>query len=125
MLRYNGITVGKIRITQEYHGEKHNYEIEIRQGNCLAVLIHVRKRAEEERQKENPECPYQHTLWSFYGDEQHLKNILKNEGDILFGEKVTSISLNMYYKECKTLLKYFTLSGHKVTAYYKEPKKKN
>lgn len=124
MLHYNGITIGKIRLTQEHGGEKNNYEIQIRQGNCLAVLIHVRKRTEEERQKERPECPYLHTLWSFYGDEQHLKNILKNEGDILFGEKVTSISLNMYYKECKTLLKYFTLSGHKVTCYYKEPKKK-
>lgn len=124
MLHYNGITIGKIRITQEHGGEKRNYEIQIRQGNCLAVLIHVRKRTEEEMQKENPECPYQHTLWAFFVDEQHLKNIMKDGGDILFGEKVTSISLNMYYKECKTLLKYFTLSGHKVTAYYEEPKKK-
>lgn len=123
-LRYNGTTIGKIRITQEFAGEKHNFELQIRQGNCLAVVIHVRKRTAEERAKEDPDCPYKHTLWTFWGDEQHMKNIIKNEGDIFFGEKVTSVELNMYYKECSTLLKYFTRSGHKVTCYYKEPKKK-
>lgn len=123
MLRYNGITIGKIRITQEHGGEKQNYELQIRQGNCLAVLLYVRRSTAEELQK-HPKGKWYHQLWSFYCDEQHLKNIMKDDGDILFGEKVTSISLNMYYKECKTLLKYFTLSGHKVTAYYEEPKKK-
>jgi hypothetical protein len=51
-----------------------------------------------------------------------MKNIIKNEGDIFFGETVTSIKLNLYYKECKTLLKYFTLAGHTVKCYYKAPK---
>lgn len=122
-LRYNGTTIGKIRITQELAGEKYNYTLQIRQGNCLAVLLYVRKSTPEELER-HPKGKWYHQLWSFYCDEQHLKNILKNEGDVLFGEKVTSISLNLYYKENLTLLKYFTKSGHKVTCYYKEPKKK-
>lgn len=123
-LTYNSTTIGKIRIAQEHDGKRNLYELQIRQGNCLAVIVHVRKRTPEERREKNPECGWSHTLWSFYGDEQHLKNILKNEGDIFFGEEVTSVELNLYYKECWTLLKYFTLSGHPVKCYYKEPKKK-
>lgn len=123
MLRYNGITIGTITIEQEHAEKKHKYTLEIRQGNCLAVVIFVRKATAEEL-KENQDGKWYHQLYTFYSDEQHMKNIIKNEGDIFFGEKVTSIKLNLYYKECKTLLKYFTLSGHKVTAYYEEPKKK-
>lgn len=122
-LRYNGTTIGKINITQERDGEKINFTLQIRQGNVLAVLLFVRKSTPEELAK-HPKGKWYHQLWSFYVDEQHLKNILKADGDVLFGEKVTSIRLNMYYKENYKLLKYFTKSGHKVTCYYQEPKKK-
>lgn len=123
-LTYNGTTIGKIRITQEYQpGQFANYTLQIRQGNCLAVAIYVRPLTDEEK-AQAPGMRYRHQLWTFWGDEQHMKNIIKNEGDIFFGEKVTSVELNMYYKECSTLLKYFTRSGHKVTCYYKEPKEK-
>lgn len=122
-LRYNGVTIGKINITQERDGEKLHFPVQIRQGNCLAVLLYVRRSTPEELEK-HPKGKWYHQLWSFYLDERHMKNILKEEGDVLFGETVTSIKLNMYYKECYTLLKYFTRSGHKVTAYYEEPKKK-
>lgn len=122
-LNYNGTTIGKIRIAQEHEGKRYHYEIQIRQGNCLAVAVHIRKLTDEEKAK-SPGMRYRHTLWTFWGDEQHMKNIIKNEGDIFFGEEVTSIELNMYYKECWTLLKYFTKSGHAVKCYYKEPKKK-
>lgn len=122
-LRYNGVTIGKVRIAQERGGEKLHFELQIRQGNCLAVLLHVRKLTEEEK-KEHPESTCMHTLYSFFVDEQHCKNIMKSQGDIMCGEEVTSVELNMYYKECWTLLKYFTKSGHKVKCYYKEPKKK-
>lgn len=123
MLRYNGTTIGKINITQERDGEKLHFTLQIRQGNCLAVLLFVRKSTPEELEK-HPKGKWYHQLWSFYVDAHHLKNIYNAEGDVLFHENVTSIQLNMYYKECNTLLKYFTKSGHKVTCYYKEPKKK-
>ena len=122
MLHYNGTTIGKINITQERDGEKLHFTLQIRQANCLCAIIHVRKSTPEELGK-HPNGRFVHTLWTFYVNEQHLKNIFKDEGDVLFGETVTSISLNMYYKECNTLLKYFTKSGRKVTCYYKEPKK--
>ena len=120
MLHYNGTTIGTIRIEQEHEDKKYRYDIQIRQGNCLAVLLHVRKATREEL-KEHPRGKYVHTLYSFFCDEQHCKNLLKNEGGVLF-DKVVSIKLNMYYKENYKLLKYFVLSGYKVTCTYEEPK---
>ena len=121
MLRYTGTTYGKVYIKQR-HGEiKQRYTIQIREGNCLAVFIHVRKATAEEL-AENPQGKYYHTLWNFLADEQHAKNILKHEKTLL-GDEVLRIELNMYYKECYTLLKYFMKSGYKVTCTYKEPKK--
>lgn len=122
-LCYNGVTMGTVTIRQEKEVEEgtkrtFKYEIQIRQGNCLAVLIHVRKNPDSKGKDDR----YIHTLYSFFGDEQHLKNLLKNEGRI-FWDEVVSIQLNMYYKECATLLKYMTRAGHKVTCYYKEPKR--
>lgn len=113
--------LGTIRIVQQHGNEpKRHYTIQIRNGNCLAVMIHSRKATPEELEKD-PSGKYYHTLYGFFADEQHMKNIMKsNNGDCLY-DKVTSIELNMYFKECKTLLKYFTMSGHKVTCYNKEP----
>lgn len=121
MLRYNGTTIGTVVIEQDVCDEKRRFTIQIRQGNCLAVLIHVRKSTPEELAK-NPEGKYLHTLYTFFADEQHCKNMLKNEGSVLF-DKVVSIKLNMFYKESWKLLKYFTLSGYKVTCFYKKEEK--
>lgn len=122
-LRYNGTTIGKVTIEQEHSGEKYRYELQIRQGNCLAVFLYVRKATPEELEQ-NPEGKWYHQLHMFLCDEQHCKNIMKDYGDIMCGEKVVKCELNLYYKECWTLLKYFTKSGHTVKCYYKEPKKK-
>ena len=100
-IRYNGTTIGKIVIKQ---GEN-RFNLQIRQGNCLAVVIYVRKATD--------------TLYTFFGDEQHLKNMMKNYGNVL-SDEVVSIELNMFYKENYTLLKYFVKSGYKVKCYYKE-----
>lgn len=121
MLRYTGTTYGKVYIEQVHKDIKQRFTIEIREGNCLAVFIHVRKATDEELTK-NPQGKYIHTLWNFLADEQHAKNILKHQEKVL-GDEVLKIELNMYYKECYTLLKYFMKSGYKVTCYYKEPKK--
>lgn len=113
-LRYNSTTIGKIVINQ---GEN-KFNLQIRQGNCLAVIINVRKATEEEL-KEQPNGKYIHTLYSFFTNEQHLKNMMKSYGNVL-ADKVVSIELNMFYKENYTLLKYFVKSGYKVKCYYKE-----
>lgn len=119
-LTYNGTTIGTIIIKQSHGDTERKYTIQIRQGNCLAVLIHVRKSTPEELE-EHPKGKYIHSLYQFFGDEQHLKNMLKSEGSVLF-DKVASIKLNMFYKENYTLLKYFVLSGYQVKCFYKKPK---
>ena len=119
-LTYNGTTIGTIVIKQSHDGVEHKFTIQIRQGNCLAVLIHIRKSTPEELEK-HPNGKYIHSLYTFFCDEQHLKNILKNEGSVLFDD-VVSIKLNMFYKENYTLLKYFVLSGYVVKCFYKKPK---
>lgn len=100
MITYTEELLGKIQIKQK----ENVFEIEIRKGNCLAVFIHVGK---------NQEGETIHTLYNFYADEQHLKNIIKNDKKIIFDE-VLEIELNLAYKECYTLLKYFVNSGYEV-----------
>ena len=114
MLQYNETSMGTVIVRQ---GDR-KFNIDIRKGNCLAVLVHVRKLTEEER-KDNPGARYLHTLYSFFGDEEHLQNMLNNQGDIIFDE-VVSVKLNIFHEEARTLLKYFTKAGHKVTCFYKE-----
>lgn len=103
MLTYTEELLGKIKIKQK----ENVFEIEIRKGNCLAVFIHVGK---------NQKGETIHTLYNFYADEQHLKNIIKNDKKIIFDE-VLEIELYMAYKESYTLLKYFVESGYKVLCY--------
>lgn len=122
-LRYNGTTIGTITIEQKHGDNTYRYKLQIRQGNCLAVILYVRKATEEELAKD-PKGKWYHQLHMFFCDEQHCKNIMKDYGDIMCGEKVVSVELNMFYKENWKLLKYFTQSGHKVKCYYKEEKKK-
>ena len=117
-LSYKETIIGKIVIKQRGH----KFNLQIRQGNCLAVIINVRKATDEEL-KEQPEGKYIHTLYTFYADEQHLKNMMKHYGNVL-SDEVVSIELNMFYKENYTLLKYFVKSGYKVKCYYKEEKSK-
>lgn len=78
------------------------FEIEIRRGNCLAVMIY--------------DTGEYYSLFNFYADEQHIKNILKNEYK-LFNDEVKNVRLNMKYKESKTLLKYFLGEIDKVICY--------
>jgi hypothetical protein len=123
-LHYNGTTIGTILVEQEFGDIKKKFKLQIRQGNCLAVIIYVRKATPEELAK-HPEGKYYHQLHTFFLDEKHMKNIIKDYGTLLDPmDKVLKCEFNMYYKENYKLLKYFVLSGYKVTCYYKEPKKK-
>lgn len=118
MLRYDSTKLGTVTVKQ--NGQKYN--IDIRGGNCLAVFIYVRKATEEELAK-NPDGKYYHKLYSFFADEKHCKNMMKEYGNVL-GTDVVGIKLNMAYKESWTMLKYFVKSGYKVTCYEKPEKKK-
>ena len=125
MLRYNSTLLGTVTIAQnEYENGKligkEKFKIDIRQGNCLAVFVHIYKIAEPK----DPSKPYMHQLVTFFVDEAHLKNCLKHytPAELFSAQKITDFKLNVYYKEARTLLKHFTKAGCVVKAYYKAPK---
>ena len=125
-VQYNGNIMGTVTIAQQRKDEDkpRKYKIQIRQGNCLAVFLHVYK-------EENPEDPkkcWMHELMNFLGDEQHLKNIVKEKKTGVFAymlsaDWIDKVELNLFYKESNTLLKYMVRDGLKVKCYYKEDKK--
>ena len=104
--------MGEVTISQRHDDKDVKFKIMICRANCLAAFVYSYKKDGETW----------HQLYSFFNDVQHAKNIAKEE-PTLFWDKVVGIKLNTYYKESITLLKLFTKAGHKVTAYYKEPKK--
>ena len=119
MIRYDSTTIGTMVLKQR--GKM--FKLQIRKGNCLAVIIYVRKLTDEEM-LENPVSKYMHTLYDFYLDGKHLSKRLKKDGDVL-GKDIVDVELNLFYEESQTLLKYFVKSGHKVKCYYKEEETRN
>lgn len=115
--------MGTFTLVQEKDGKKKSFPIQIRRGNVLAIFMHVYK----DEHPQDPARPYVHQLMSFFCDERHIKNILKDCKKDLFKElfwgDIKNIKLNMYYKECNTLLKYMVRDGLKVQCYYEEPSK--
>lgn len=107
-IQYNGNIMGVITIDQKGN----EFELQIRQGNCLAVIIGVGK---------NEEGETVHTLMQFFADEAHLKRICKSvdkgaEKAPIFYD-VKSIRLNMRYKECATMLKHL-VKYYEINCYY-------
>ena len=96
MITFNENLIGSYDVVQ--NGNK--FHIEIRQGNCLAVMIYDKGDS--------------YMLYAFIADEQHAKNIQKNYAILLGAENVR---LNMRYKECAKLLKYF-VKEKDITCYY-------
>lgn len=99
------------------------YPIQIRDGNCMAIFLHIHKI----KNLENPKKCWMHDLIMFFVDEPHLKRCLHHDGknetfESLFYGKLQNIKLNIYYKNMLTLARYLTRDGHKVTCYYEEPK---
>ena len=119
MISYDSTTIGTMVLKQ---GNK-RFTLQIRKGNCLAVIIYVRKLTDEEM-LENPCSKYMHTLYDFYLDGKHLSKRLKKDGDVL-GKDIVDVELNMFYEESQKLLKYFVKSGHNVNCYYKEEEIRN
>ena len=118
-IRYNGNIMGTVTIAQQRKDENkpRKFKIQIRQGNCLAVFIHA--------YKEDQKRCWIHQLMNFLADEQHLKNIVKNEKENVFtrmlsADWIDKVELNLFYKESNTLLKYMVRDGLKVKCYYKK-----
>lgn len=110
-LTYKKNTMGTFTLVEK----ESSYQVQIRQGNCLAVFLHVY----------NSGKTWVHQLVSFFADEEHIKNCVKNlEKDVfkklLYGE-LMDIKLNLYYKESYVLLKYFVEDGLEVQCYYEKP----
>lgn len=142
-LNYTGTTIGTLTLCQpvkernekgEYvevkdKNGKTKYEkipIQIRDGNCMAIFIHVHKIVN----LEDPKKCWMHDLVMFFIDEQHMKRCLNNKEngkqtfEDLFWGKLTDIKLNIYYKNMLTLAKYMVRDGLKVQIYYEDPKNK-
>lgn len=118
-INYSGKTIGTLTLVQQNKDEEkaRRYKIQIRQSNCLMCAIRVYK-------FDNPTDPkmcYKHELVGFFTDEAHLKRCVKAERfSDYFNGTITNVKLNLFYKECKTLLKYMVQDGLKVTCYYKK-----
>lgn len=97
-INFTEVLLGTIVIEQ--NGKE--YEVQVRAGNCLAVLITKSEDA--------------YYLYSFFADEQHLKNIAKEDGRVIW-DNIVSCRLNMRYKECSKLLKYLVRQCE-VVCYY-------
>ena len=107
-IQYNGNTMGIITIDQKGN----EFELQIRQGNCLAVIIHSNK---------EQDGTFTHTLMQFFADEEHLKRMCKavdkgEEKTPIFYD-VKSIRLNMKYKECSKLLRHL-VKYYEINCYY-------
>lgn len=110
--------MGKMTISQTRKDGELQFDIDIWSGNCLAVFTY------DYQDKDTGEDMI--GLYSFYADERHLKNIIKEFNGKVFSDKIISVELNMYYKQNYTLLKYFVKHTPelKVMCYYKEPEKR-
>lgn len=110
---YYNQEIGSINVKSS-DGTK-SYKLGIFGGNCLCVIVYKYK--DEESGKMMAQ------LINFYIDESHIKNIVKEYKRLDPAENIVSVKLNTYYKQSFILAKYLAKSGHKVTLYYKEPKK--
>lgn len=111
--------MGEMTIAQIQDGEKKKFKINIYTCNALAAFVCDNYWTDTETSKKH----HQRTLYSFFCDAQHAKNIIKSNDGRLFYDEVVNIKLNTFYKEAITLLKIITKCGYKVTAYYKESNK--
>lgn len=118
MINYFSRKLGTITVMCERaDGVEEEVELQIRDGNCICVIIHsFTTPAEKRRDTSNDE--WTHQLVTFFADVAHMKRRLKRYGDVLSGIEVKNINLNLYFEKSYTLLRYFTKSGHKVTCYY-------
>lgn len=128
-LRYTGVMLGTLTIKQpklspngdhvtDNRGRKvfNKFVIQIRQCNALAAFIYVYK---------NEKGDIHHQLYTFFVDQSHMRNMMKDESlankdgkHHLLGDNVVEIKLNTYHKECMQMLTLLTKDGYEVKCYY-------
>lgn len=87
------------------------WKVQYHPANCdLGAFIYHYKREDGQKMA---------SLWSFLDDKQHVRNIMKNEGNLL-GNNVDKVKLNVYYKEALAIVEACAKSGYKVECYYKK-----
>lgn len=96
--------IGTMKVTQTHKGETHTFDVGIWQGNCLAVFIYEAKDS--------------YNLYMFFLDEKHCRKIVKHFGS-LFGDKISDITLNLYYESARRLLNVLVKYGYDVNGYTK------
>ena len=110
MLRYNYKTpMGKMIIEQNYGEEKNRFTILICEANCMAAFISIGK---DDKGNEL------HSLYTFFADPTHVRNIVKHQGSLI-PDKVVSIELNLAFRDAKPLLNVLVKNGYKVKCFYK------
>lgn len=114
-LYYNANTIGTFTLVQKsWKGQ-----IQIRQGNALAIFLCIYK----DPKPQDPKRPWVHQLMSFFVDKEHMNRCLKETSwEHLFAGKLQNIKLNLYYKEASVLLNSLTQAGYHVQCFYKKPK---
>lgn len=99
---------------------KKGFRWNIYRANCLCCMIYEYKEEGKEY--------YRFQCW--FNDKEHLQRCLGLKGkektdlfkDWYLSHHIKYIKLNMYYKECEVLMKYFTMAGYQIRTYYQEPK---
>lgn len=109
------VKYGEIRY--KHRDDRQIVKIDIHSANALCAFVYHYTKKDGTKMAQ---------LVSFFADEPHIKRCEKKFEshdclDFFYGD-ITSVKLNLYYKESKILLKHF-VKHHKVTCYYKEDKK--
>ena len=104
------INYGVVKVRSDVDGKL--YKVDIHPANALCAFIYHYK---------NEKGTKMARLWNFINDKQHIKNIMKEFGNLL-GDEVESVKLNLFYKEAQALVEPMAKSGYKVEVYYEEKK---
>ena len=105
MLTYTNEVIGTVKIVQK----NQTFDLELRKGNCIAVLLFKGK--------------HEDTLMNFFADERHLRNLCKKADDEKtynpIGYDVKEIKLNLFHKEAKILLNWF-VKYYEIVCYWQK-----
>lgn len=90
---------------------ENKFKIHICAANAVCAFIYKHK-----DEKGDEWCD----LCGFFADDVHVRRCIRSKSE-MFNGKIVKVKLNMWYKNNKYVLEYFTRMGHKVECYYKEP----